>query len=102
MIDVVTGVTTSTPSDYAEQAARLYDELEAEGIVKLPDLLSREQLKSMQTAFASRLRFTRWNNFEGYQQTERQRHMVEDVLLLDQGFVDLALHPLVKAILYRY
>jgi hypothetical protein len=28
--------------------------------------------------------------------------MVEDVLLLDQGFVDLALHPLVKEILTRY
>ena len=28
--------------------------------------------------------------------------MVEDVLLLDQGFVDLALHPLVKQILTRY
>ena len=44
----------------------------------------------------------RWNNFEGYQQIERHRHVVEDVLLLDQGFVDLAVHPLVKQILNRY
>jgi hypothetical protein len=28
--------------------------------------------------------------------------MVEDVLLLDQGFVDLALHPLTKQVLTRY
>src|SRR5262245_7352999 len=104
MIDVARRVITPTLSDSAEEATitRLHHELDAEGIVILPDLLSREQITSMQVAFASRLRFRRWNNFEGYQQTERQRHMVEDVLLLDQGFVDLALHPLVKAILNRY
>ena len=28
--------------------------------------------------------------------------MVEDVLVLDQGFVDLVLHPRVKSILNRY
>jgi hypothetical protein len=56
----------------------------------------------MQLAFESRLRRLRWNNVEGYQKTERHRHMVEDVLLLDQGFVDLAVHPLVKQILDRY
>ena len=57
------------------------------------------QLVNMQRAFATRLRRMRWNNIEGYQKTERYRHMVEDVLQLDQGFVDLALHPLVKKIL---
>src|SRR5215813_2372580 len=103
MIDITTGVSVSSV-DSAEQSliARLHDELDTEGIVILPELLSSEQLASMQKTFASRLRFRRWNNFEGYQQTEPQRQMVEDVLLLDQGFVDLALHPLVKAILNRY
>jgi hypothetical protein len=56
----------------------------------------------MQRAFATRLTGVRWNNFEGYQKTERYRHMVEDVLLLDQGFVDLAVHPLIKQVLNRY
>ncbi len=56
----------------------------------------------MQRAFDSRLQRIRWNNFEGYFRTELYRHMVEDVLLLDQGFIDLALHPLVKEILGRY
>lgn len=83
-------------------ADRLYRELETEGIVVLPDLLSAEQLAGMQRAFAARLSTLRWNNYEGYQQTELHRHMVEDVLLIDQGFVDVALHPLVKAILDRY
>src|SRR6185312_1330770 len=80
----------------------LYQELDTEGLVVLPNLLSATQLAGMQKAFESRLSTLRWNNFEGYQQTELHRHMVEDVLLLDQGFVDVGLHPLVKAILNRY
>ena len=84
------------------QADNLAAELETNGIVVLPSLLNREQLHGMQRAFESRLRRMRWNNFEGYQRTELYRHMVEDVLLLDQGFVDLALHPLVKEILTQY
>jgi len=84
------------------QAAQLAAELETNGIVVLPAILDPEQLRGMQSAFASRLRRMRWNNFDGYQKTEPYRHMVEDVLLLDQGFVDLALHPLVKQILTRY
>jgi hypothetical protein len=56
----------------------------------------------MQRVFELRLQRMRWNNFEGYQKTEPYRHMIEDVLLLEQGFVDLALHPLVTRILTRY
>jgi hypothetical protein len=83
-------------------AAQLAAELDRHGIVLLPNLLNREQLGGMQRAFAVRLRRLRWNNFEGYQKTEPYRHMIEDVLTLDQGFVDAALHPLVKEILTRY
>lgn len=77
-------------------------ELDTNGIVLLPGLVSAEQLHSMQHAFAARLVRVRWNNFEGYYRTELYREMVEDVLMLDQGFVDLALHPVVKGILTRY
>ena len=80
----------------------LASELETNGIVTLPDLLSSKQLFGMQQAFEARLRRVRWNNFDGYHKTERFRHMIEDVLLLDQGFLDLALHPLIKQILNRY
>lgn len=93
------GPAQSRPSPEADQLAA---ELDANGIVVLPTLLSAEQLAPMQRAFESCLRGMRWNNFEGYQQTELYRQMVEDVLLLDQGFVDLALNPLVKEILTRY
>src|SRR5438105_14456622 len=89
-------------SGLRSQADQLAAELETNGIVVLPFIVSPEQLRGMQSAFESRLRRIRWNNFEGYQRTELYRHMVEDVLLLDQGFIDLALHPLVKQILTRY
>jgi len=89
-------------SSFAPQVEDLHARLERDGIVVLPDLLHPEALRAMQEAFASRLQRLRWNNFEGYQKTEPYRHMVEDVLVLDQGFVDLVLHPLVTGILDLY
>ena len=85
-----------------EQVDALVAQLQTDGIVFLPNLFSPGQLRGMQKAFEVRLRHMRWNNFEGYSKTEPYRHMIEDVLMLDQGFVDLALHPLVKQILNRY
>ncbi|HVS20259.1 MAG TPA: phytanoyl-CoA dioxygenase family protein [Pyrinomonadaceae bacterium] len=90
-----------TPLWRVSEVDALASALELDGIVALPNI-SPEQLRSMQKAFEVRLRRMRWNNFEGYQQTELFRHVIEDVLLLEQGFVDLALHPLVKQILKRY
>jgi hypothetical protein len=84
------------------EADRLVTDLNRDGIVVLPDILSAKQLRGMQQAFAAHLRHMRWNNFDGYSKTEPYRHMIEDVLMLDQGFVDLALHPLVKQILNSY
>lgn len=83
-------------------ANALLAELEANGIVVLPNLLSAERLRDMQKAFAVKLRRMRWNSIDGYYKNELYRHMVEDVLVLDQGFIDLALHPLVKDILNSY
>ncbi len=79
-----------------------FSRLDQDGIAVLPGLVSLETLQAMQKAFSTRLERARWNNFEGYQKTEPYRHLVEDVLTLDQGFVDLVLHPLVKAVLNRY
>lgn len=81
---------------------KLTRELEIHGVVRLPGLLSEEQLSGMQHSFNVRLKRLRWNNLEGYEKTEPYRHMVEDLLLLDQGFVDIALHLTVKGILNRY
>jgi hypothetical protein len=80
----------------------LAEELEENGIVVIPNLLTTEQLHGMQVSFNARLKRMRWNNFDGYEKTERFRHMVHDVLLLDQGFVDVALHQDVISILREY
>src|SRR6266550_1125737 len=83
-------------------ANQLTNDLEEKGIVVIPDLLTAEQLSDMQVGFDTRLRRMRWNNFDGYEKTERYRHMIEDVLLLDQGFIDAALHPVVVTALRQY
>ncbi len=44
----------------------------------------------------------RWNDFDGYEKTEPYRHMVQDILTLDQGFVDVALHPMIKQMVREY
>src|SRR5881628_2956073 len=89
-------------SDICPEVDGLVSRLEQDGIVVLPGLVPPEALRAMQEAFAARLQRLRWNNFDGYQKTEPYRHMVEDVLILDQAFVDLVLHPLVKGVLNRY
>jgi hypothetical protein len=81
---------------------KIVDGLEHDGVVRLPNFIPAEHLASMQRAFNVRLRRMRWNNLDGYEKTEPYRHMVEDVLTLDQGFLDAALHPALKEVLSRY
>ena len=77
-------------------------ELRMHGIVVLPKLFTAEQLLGMQAAFRTRLQGLRISDFDGFEKTELHRLMVEEVLTLDQGFVDAALNPLVKQILKAY
>ena len=77
-------------------------ELDHHGLVVLPNFLTPDQLRDMRQAFASRLRRQRWNDLDGYEKTERYRHMVQDVLMLAQGFVDAALHPDLKEAVRQY
>jgi len=76
--------------------------LKRDGLVRLPAIISPRQLQSMQQAFQVRLQRMAWNDVPGFERTEKFRHMIQDVLALNQGFVDLALHPLVKQILHEY
>jgi len=92
----------ATNNDVGPEVARLTAELREKGIVVVPDLISPQQLTGMQQAFEVCLRRLRWNSYDGYEKTEPYRHMVEDVLTLDQGFVDVGLHPLVKEVLKNY
>jgi len=80
----------------------LTNQLDRDGIVILPKFVTGPQLLGMQQAFEARLRNMAWNDTVGYERTEIYRHMVQDVLILDQGFLDIALHPLVLQVLKEY
>src|SRR5262249_34718414 len=78
-------------------------DVEREGIAVLPaDFLTPGQLAGMQRGFASRLGRLRWNDLDGYEKNDRYRHMLNDLLTLDQAFVDVALHPVIKETARRY
>ncbi len=95
--------TLMSPQATPEAFARtLIERLETDGLVGLPRLVTTDTLQEMQSAFAGRLRHMRWNNADGYERTERWRFMIQDVLTLAQGFVDVAVHPVVEAVLREY
>jgi hypothetical protein len=83
-------------------ARDLCAELDRSGIVRLPSVIPSTHLASMQRAFRRQLSGLRWNDYDGYEKTEPNRHMIEDVLTLDPGFVATALHPVVKRVLRLY
>ncbi len=78
------------------------EQLDRDGVALIPGFANGEWLAGMRRAFTHALERPRWNTFDGYRQTELFRHMVEDVLLLDQGFVDLAVHPIVAGVARAY
>jgi hypothetical protein len=88
--------------DSAAAVDRILGELERDGVSCVPNLFTTDQLAAMQRAFNGKLKRLRWNNVDGYEKTEPNRHMVEDVLTLEQGFVDAALHPVVTQTLRKY
>jgi hypothetical protein len=93
---------TSTAYTTAPSTQSIVQKLETDGIAIIPGFLNPEQLRGMQRAFGNMLKRMRWSNFDGYRKTEPYRHMVEDVLMLDQGFVDAGLDPRVQATMREY
>jgi Phytanoyl-CoA dioxygenase (PhyH) len=83
-------------------ASELTQQLERHGIALLSNLVRGGQLAGMRRAFAARLKRLRFNDVDGYEMTERYRHMVQDVLTLDQGFVDAALDRRVTEAVREY
>jgi hypothetical protein len=86
----------------ATTQSQVVSQLEEDGIVIIHDLVDTETLRAMQAAFEARLERLRWNDFDGFEMTERHRHMVQDVLTLEQGFVDVALNPVITSAVGAY
>jgi hypothetical protein len=84
------------------QIETIVDTLERDGIAEVPGLVDDDSLAAMQRAFDDAVRHPSWNTWRGYEQTDRHRRMVEDVLLLDPAFQELALHSLVREVMAAY
>ncbi len=78
------------------------EKLERDGVVMLPSLLSPHQLQRLQQSFNQALEHPSFNTWSGFEQNEKWRRLVENVLTLDPTAVSLALHPLVKGVLSSY
>lgn len=88
-------MTDPTPEGIAAQ-------LERDGIAELPMLLAPAQLAGLQRAFRGVLARPSFNTWLGYEQNEKWRILVENVMALHPAAFDLALHPLVTDALRRY
>ena len=88
--------------DPTRTVSLLTRELEEHGFALIPNLLTPDQLAGMQRAFEARLRHLRSSDVDGYERTEPYRLMVQDLLTLDQGFVDAALDPRVTRACREY
>jgi hypothetical protein len=84
------------------QTDEILEALQRDGIAVLANVISPDQLGSMCRTFNRALSRLRLNDLDGFNKTERLRDMVEDVLLLDQAFVDVAVDPLVIEVARRY
>jgi hypothetical protein len=76
--------------------------LQIDGICIVESFVAGKQLADMQTAFSAAVRRPRINNIDGYEKTETLRDMVEHPLLLDRGFLDLGIDPVVTEVARRY
>lgn len=92
----------ATAIETGNVTSSILGKLETDGVAVLPRLMSDQNLREMREVFESRLKHLRWNDVEGFEKTELHRHMVQDVLTLHQGFVNMALHSLVKEVLNGY
>ena len=83
-------------------ARTIADALDRDGIAPLPALIAPEALAGLQAAFEGALAKPSFNTWVGYEQNEKWRLLVENVLMLHPAAVDLALHPLVTEALRLY
>lgn len=76
--------------------------LQRDGIAPLPALLDADALAGLQSAFAGALRHPSFNTWIGFEQNEKYRLLVENLLALHPACIELALHPLVAEVVRRY
>lgn len=80
----------------------VHAQLARDGVVVLPSLIQGQCLKAMQSVFENALQHPSWNTWTGYEQNERWRLLVENLLIYDQSFYDLALQPQINEVIAQY
>ena len=85
-----------------ENVEELFGILNKDGVVVIDDYLSAESMEKIQQALAVKFKAMRWNDVDGYEKTEAYRHFVFDILTIEQGFVDAALHNVTQELAKRY
>lgn len=80
----------------------MWETLDRDGVVILPERVPDAQLALMRRSFAQRVSHRALNHTTGYHASDPYRRIVEDVLLLDAGFVQAALHPQVLGLVRAY
>lgn len=76
--------------------------LRADGVVVLPSFIKGDCLAGMQAVFEQALQHPSWNTWMGYEQNERWRLLVENLLIYDKSFYDLALQPDINTVIEHY
>lgn len=76
--------------------------LKTDGVVVLPSFIKGDCLAGMQAVFEQALQHPSWNTWMGYEQNERWRLLVENLLIYDKSFYDLALQPDINAVIEHY
>lgn len=81
---------------------KVLESLEKDGIALLGKIISDDQLKRMQDCYSRALKNPTWNTWIGFEQNEKWRKLVENVLLYDRAFLDSALNPNIMEVLQKY
>ena len=76
--------------------------LETDGIALLGKIIDDDALSRMQQCYTNALKNPTWNTWIGFEQNEKWRKLVENVLLYDKAFLDLPLNPDITAVLKKY
>lgn len=78
------------------------DSLEKDGIALLGKIISDDDLASMQAVYTRALEKPSWNTWIGFEQNEKWRRLIENLLLYDKAFLDLAVRDDVISVLDQY
>jgi hypothetical protein len=76
--------------------------LESDGVVMLGKLVDGERLQRLRAIYTRALERPTWNTWVGFEQNEKWRRHIENLLIYDREFVEHALYPDVCEVLRQY